>query len=425
MSRHLHGEQDAVSRSPVATALRNFSSQWVLVAQGTGIMAVVLHQLDYQFNGLIIISEIIWVYTIILLFTSVLLYTIRTIIYPQHVKDHLTTSLLELTSLSNIMTTFFSIIEMIALTIASDWNHAWGLVGYILWWITTPISVLACVIIPYINFKHQPPNIPNMTPALLLPFLSALTSAACGGVLAVHGSLSPRLQVPMIIFSYLELGFGYPLALIFDGIFLNRLLHTNAFPSIDIIYQLMILVGPWGQGSFALQILGQAVRKGSFAAYSRGTLLTAEAAPAFSIASQFAGLISWGYASFWCGFACLCIIRCIIDQPGGWRRTKFSVGVWSIVFPLVRTIYPHPYSLHPLPLSLPTYEYIENETMYIGRLHQRSRKPRKTSRLPCLRRPFYSILPHLTRDLDIPTDSDCEGDMDGEVTWDGERVEEV
>lgn len=312
-------------------------------------MAVILHQLNYQFNGLIIISEIIWVYTILLLSAAVLLYTLRAIIYPGHVKHILTTNLLELTSLANILTTFTSIIEMIALTIVSDWSPSWGLVAYILWWINTFLSILACIIIPYINFKHQSPGIPGVTPALLLPFLAAITSGAGGGVLAMHGSLSPRLQVPMIIISYFELGFGFPLALIFDGIFLNRLLHTNAFPSIDIIYQIMILVGPWGQGSFALQILGQAVKKNSFAEYRRGTLLTAEAAPSLAFASQFAGLISWGYACFWCGFAGLCIIRCIMDQPGGWRSTKFNVGVWSIVFPLVCPTSHTPPNLSSLP----------------------------------------------------------------------------
>ncbi|KAK2767763.1 hypothetical protein FQN54_003922 [Arachnomyces sp. PD_36] len=331
-----HGERNAASRSPAATALRNFSSQWVLIAQGTGIIAVILHQLDYQFKGLKTISEIVWVYSIALLLASVLLYLLRTAIYPSHVKHSLKTSLLELTSLSNTMTTFFSIIEMIALTLVADWSPTWGLVAYILWWINTSLSILACIAIPYINFKHQPPTIPHMTPALLLPFLAAITSAAAGGTLAIHGSLSPRLQVPMILVSYLQLGFGFPIALIFDGIFLNRLLHANAFPTIGIVYQTMILVGPWGQGSFALQILGQAVGKGSFAAYGsgRGTILTAEATIPISIASQFFGFISWGYDAFWCAFASLMIIRCIADQPGGWRHTQFSVGVWSIVFPL-------------------------------------------------------------------------------------------
>lgn len=338
MPERPRGDHNAVSHShsPAATALRNFSSQWVLVAQGTGIMGVILHQLNYRFNGIVILSEIIWVYTILLLSTAVLLYLIRIITYPKHVKHHLSTSLLELTSVANIMTTFSSIVEMIALTLVSDWGPAWGLVAYVLWWIDTFLSILACVLIPYINFKHQPPNIPNMTPALLLPFLAAITSAAAGGVLSVHASLSPRLQVPMIIVSYLELGFGFPLALIFDGIFLNRLLHTNAFPSIPIIYQIMILVGPWGQGSFALQALGQAIGENSFAEYKRGRLLTPEAAQPLALTSQFFGLVLWGYSSFWCAFASLCIIRSIMDQPGGgWRRAEFSVAVWSVVFPMV------------------------------------------------------------------------------------------
>lgn len=47
--------------SPVKRALWNFSSQWFLILLGTGIIAVILHNLDYQFRGHVIISVIVWI----------------------------------------------------------------------------------------------------------------------------------------------------------------------------------------------------------------------------------------------------------------------------------------------------------------------------------------------------------------------------
>jgi hypothetical protein len=34
-------------------ALKSFASQWFLIPQGTGIISVILHQLHYQFYGLV------------------------------------------------------------------------------------------------------------------------------------------------------------------------------------------------------------------------------------------------------------------------------------------------------------------------------------------------------------------------------------
>lgn len=69
-------------RSPIGLALWNFSSQWFLVPQGLGVVAVILHQLDYQFDGLSIISVVIWLYTIALLAVGVFLYLLWIFLYP-------------------------------------------------------------------------------------------------------------------------------------------------------------------------------------------------------------------------------------------------------------------------------------------------------------------------------------------------------
>src|ERR1700709_2274400 len=52
--------QSTTSSSSLVMVARSFKSQWFLIPQGTGILAIILHQLQYQFNGLTIISDILW-----------------------------------------------------------------------------------------------------------------------------------------------------------------------------------------------------------------------------------------------------------------------------------------------------------------------------------------------------------------------------
>lgn len=259
-------------------------------------MAVILHQLDYQFGGLYIISVVVWLYTIALLAVGVFLYLLRIFLYPRHVVSALRSSVTETSCLASISITFTSIIIMAAVVLVRQWGSSWGIVVYILWWINTAMAVGSVIWIPYVYVKIQPPGLEVVAPGVLLPLVLALTSAAGGGIICRYGALSDRLQIPVIIISYLEVGVGLPLAVTLSGVFVTRLFNKS-FPDVEHVYEDMILCGPFGQGSFALRALGQVVSRGSFAGYDRGydrgTFLTAEAAKPIAFASQLAGLLSW------------------------------------------------------------------------------------------------------------------------------------
>ncbi|CRG90939.1 Sulfite efflux pump SSU1 [Talaromyces islandicus] len=319
--------------SRFSVALWNLSSQWFLIPQGTGIVAVVLRNIKYRFTGLDIISEIIWIYNIALLSLLVLAYMLRVFLYPRHVVNILRTSIVETSCLSSISIAFSTILKMVTVCLVPKWGRSWGVVAFVLWSVNTGLALTCCFFIPYIHVKLQPPGIKSLTPTVLLPFIAALTSAAAGGVICVYGAISARIQVPIIIVSYLEVGTAVPLAMSMVDVFQSRLFN-KAFPGIDHVYEDMILCGPFGQGSFALLILGQAAKGGAFAEYHRGTFLTADIAPGLSAASQLAGLLAWGYATFWWSFAALGIIHTFFTQPGGMRRSKFYMSAWSLVFPM-------------------------------------------------------------------------------------------
>lgn len=334
----------ATSHALLGTVVRNFSSQWFLITQGTGITAVILHQLPYQFRGLEIISEVLWVYTIVLFLLMLTIYAIRASLCPRQLASALSTNLSETACLASISITFTTIIQMIALTLVHEWGSKWGIVAYVLWWMNMAMSATGCIGISYVSLKLEAPRLSAVPPVILLAPIAAITSAAGGGIICQYGALSDRLQVPVIVVSYLLLGLALPLSLAFEAVLLSRM-FGNAFPTKQETFQIMILCGPLGQGSFALQILGQVVQSGSFAEYDRGVLLTNEAAGPLGYASEFLGLVAWGYATFWWGFAVLSLVREFIARSGEIRKSDFSIAAWSIVFPSVRHFCCDPFDL--------------------------------------------------------------------------------
>lgn len=326
--------------SPARVALYNFSSQWFLIPQGTGIIAVILHQLDYQFRGIDVISYIFWLLTIVMLVCMLGIYLFRYAVFPRMVTRSLGRDISESACLASISISFTSIIQMMVLALVQGgWGRGWGVAAYALWWINVAMAVLCVVALPFIYIRLYPNGVPHLSPASQLPMIAALTAAAGGGTICQFAQISPQLQIPVIIVSYLLIGLGLPLAFALDVLFWARLLDRS-LPDRQHTFQDMILCGPWGQGSFALQILGGAVMGGSFSHYDRGTFITAQAAAPVGYVSIFAGLLSWGAGTFWWLFAIVSILH---GATNHWRPVGIPYGLvgWSIVFPWVSdTLYP-------------------------------------------------------------------------------------
>jgi tellurite resistance protein TehA-like permease len=314
---------------PVLLAVWNFSSSWFLAPQGVAIIAAILHQLHYQFDALPVLAKIVWIYAIVLLGLSLAIYITRIVLYPRHVLRQIRTSVVEASCLASIPIAFTSIIQMISL----QYTGSADLVAYVLWWISTALSMASVIGVPYLQLKMQPAGLEHVPPALLLPIISILTSAAGGGTICENSTLSARLRVPAIIISYMELGAGMALTICVDACIMYHHFDQDS-PVRDNAYQDMVLCGPYGQASFALHILGSAIRH-SFGAYNRGSLLTEQAAVPMSFVSQFAGVMAWGFSSFWWFFAILSIVYTLHVQSGGFRTLSFSLTAWSLIFPWV------------------------------------------------------------------------------------------
>lgn len=245
----------------------------------------------------------------------------------------------ETACLASVSIAFTTIYQMIALNLVTDWSPSWGMVAYVMFWVNAALAAVACIGIPYVFTKLQGPGIDNIAPSTLLPLIAALTAAAGGGVVCRYGQLGANLQVPVIIVSYLFVGLGLPLSVVIDAVFLARL-FDKSFPVKQKVYQLMILCGPLGQGSFALQILGNVVQRGAFASYDNSPFVGPGGASTVATSSEFMGLLTWGYGIFWWGFACVAVGHYLVTEPKELVQWHTSLASWAMVFPWVSSLHP-------------------------------------------------------------------------------------
>ncbi|TPX13066.1 uncharacterized protein E0L32_006492 [Thyridium curvatum] len=332
--------------SPLRAAILSFSSIWFLIPQGTGITSTVLFRLDYQFRGLDIISYIVWGFTAVSLLLMLVLYATRTALDPRHVVASLGHNAGEVACFSSVSIAFTSCVQMVALALGHI--PGWATAACILWWVNMGLALVACTIIPYYYLHVQPPGAQQILPVTQLPLVAAITLAAGGGVVVAGGFATGTeapapLRLPIAMVSYLFLGLGMPLALAMSTVYLVRLFDGVPPPG-GKVYQDMILAGPWGQGSFALQALGGvlASQAEAFAAYSPGgVFFSRHAVEVVGYASMFLGFLSWGQGTFWWFYASTSVGHSHVSPR---KRThdhhiSYSLAEWSLVFPWVSLFY--------------------------------------------------------------------------------------
>ena len=328
----LSGEQESM----ISKIIDGWTTQTFLISQGTGVLAVVLHDLDWQFHGSQIISIIVWIITIVIYILFLFTYVIKVFVNPNLVRKQLDSDIVELCCLASISITLGVITDMVALVCAQAWGPSWGLFAYVLSWIHVGIAFVANLGIPYKYFASEPPGIDGMPPNVVLPSIAGVTAAATCGVVAFAGNLSSRTQVPMIITGYVSLGIGLPFSFIITAVYITHLISSGLPPRAQNPTN-WILVGPLGQAAYACQILGAAAAspgKESFASYGRGYFLTENSGETVSSVSILASLVLWGYATFWIIFSLVATLHLECFTQGGLKKSKYNLSYWSPIFPI-------------------------------------------------------------------------------------------
>ncbi|TKA77025.1 hypothetical protein B0A55_01959 [Friedmanniomyces simplex] len=271
-----------------------------------------------------------FVFNIVLFVVFFAILLLRIVLYPKAIVQSVTSDFTECTMMAAPVIAWFTITAQIGLTVSqASWGaHTWFLVAYVFWWIGTFLTIVIAVAVIVIISKYDMVNIEGITPALVIPFVATATDAVAGGLIVTYSHyVNARLAVPVIIVSYMLTGIGFFAALMVYAVYLARLLNAGLPPAAQ-SPSLILLVGPLGQSSAALQGLGSAASS-FFKTYDKGTFLMQSAGSVCSAVGVLLGLMLAGMAVFFMAFGAYVILEGAIK-----RQHKYSLMWWSTIFPI-------------------------------------------------------------------------------------------
>ncbi|KAL9070531.1 MAG: hypothetical protein Q9161_004828 [Pseudevernia consocians] len=234
-------------KSAFQNTLENFTPLWFVIPMNTGILGILMHQLPYQFNGLPILSTIMYLLDLTIFALVCCMTTLRWALYPKAAQRKTAASIDEIAFLALAPITFLTLASLTGLIVSNAYwgGHACSIVAYVMWWIgmswmlttctdvdipplvillTMTVGVGICITL----FRANLIDDRSMTPSPLLSAVGVATAAVTGGQIINYAyDISPRLAVPVIIVAYLLGGLAIWLSIILYGVFFHRLMASG------------------------------------------------------------------------------------------------------------------------------------------------------------------------------------------------------
>lgn len=300
-----------------------------------GIIAIILHQLPYQFDGIGVLSTIAFMidFVLFIIFSAILL--ARLVVFRGQAYDELTSDPSNLTLLACWPIAWLTLAALVSLIVSTaGWGgHSFTIVGYTMWWIGVGWSILTFffIFITLIqNKKGSASDVSWVPPTIVIPVVGIATAATTGAFIASYSfEISARMAVPVIIVSFMLVGMSVFVSLLLYSFLLYQLFATG-FPEGPASAQLFLFIGPVAQSSAALQGLGSAASsQGAFGGYHKGTFLQQTAAGPLNSACVLIALMLAGLAFTWLVLAVYALGKQAFDKKLSWAPT------WnSIIFPV-------------------------------------------------------------------------------------------
>ncbi|KAK3669682.1 hypothetical protein LTR78_010434 [Recurvomyces mirabilis] len=317
-------------RDRLAAIVEDFSFLWFTLSMNTGILSILMHQLPYQFRGLGILSTIMFVFNLALFILFFCIFLLRVAIYPKALVKSCSNDLTELALTGAVPIAWFTLLSQVGITVSTaSWGaHAFFLVAYVMWWIGTAVMLTIATLVIVVISKTDITTTEKLTPGIVIPFVGTTTNAVVGALIVNYSDdVNTRLAIPVIIVGYMLTGIGTFAALILYSAYFIRMTNIGLPPPAQ-RPGLVMLVGPCGQGSAALQLLGTAAKM-HFGKYGKGTIFTDTAGEIFSAAGTLLGLMLTGMSVLFTTLAVYCILETAFK-----RQCKYSLLWWSTIFPM-------------------------------------------------------------------------------------------
>jgi tellurite resistance protein TehA-like permease len=296
-----------------------------------GIIAILLHQLPYQFRGLPVISTVAFVIDLLLFIIFSLLFLLRFAWFGRQAYYEVTDNINELALGACWPIAWQTLSSLTGLVVSNAYwgSHAFTLVSYVMWWFGTGWTVAYLLFTLLTLIRRHNAFDRRLPPTIVIPAVGVATAATTGGLIASYADgISARLAVPIIIVSFMMVGIGIFLSIFLYGYLLHDF-FVDGWPAPDNIASVWVFIGPMGQSAAALQILGSAASTyGRFAGYNKGTFLTESAATMLDVACVLLALLLSGMGIIW-----TLISVCAMAEKVWQGQLKWTLTWNSIIFP--------------------------------------------------------------------------------------------
>ena len=296
-----------------------------------GIIAILMHQLQYQFNGLRVLSTIAFLIDLAIFIVCSLIFLARFAIYGRDAYHELTSSVPELALTACWPIAWLTLVAFVALVVSeAAWGgHAFTIVAYVMWWVGAVWMMGTLLFVVLTLIRRHSVHDQVLPPPVCIPAVGVSTLALVGGLVSSFShSISARLAVPVIIASFCAVGIGLFFALMLYTFLFHSLLKQG-WPPAEQIGTMFIFVGPLAQSAAALQVLGSAADTYSnFAGYHEGAFLQRMAAAPLDVACILLALLLTGMAAVW-----LLIALCAMAELAYKRELKWTLSWNAIIFP--------------------------------------------------------------------------------------------
>lgn len=294
--------------------VRHFTPNWFAMTMGTGVMALVLAALPWDFPARLLLAEAVWGLALLLFGLFSLLFAARLLLFRDTVRPMLE---------HPVQSMFLGAIPMGLVPIINGLplflGEAAVPLAHALWWLDVLLALGVAFGVPYLMFTRQQHALERLTGVWLLPIVAPGVAAGAAGLLAPH--LQAAVAQLVVIVGYVLWGLSLSLAVGLISLVLLRL-ALHKLPDTDFAATSWLPLGPLATACLGLLTLGQAAPQAW-----QGTPLAGMAELALQL-GQIGGLALWGAGLWWLVAASLFTHHYIR------RELPFNLGWWGFTFPL-------------------------------------------------------------------------------------------
>ncbi|KAJ2559141.1 Plasma membrane sulfite pump involved in sulfite metabolism [Coemansia sp. RSA 1933] len=316
--RHIHRPMRKLESS--SDIVRGFSPAWFTVTMGTGSTGILLYNFPYHWAPLEYIGMGIALFNLLLFILFIILFIWRLVRYRDFYSMllHPQMSMALGASPMALCTIIISITFMID-RYGPQWVPTLVLV---LWCVAVALSVLSYLVIPFAVISHQKHTLEKVNATLLLPVVTTVVAASTGAIIcSVHDGST---AIVIMFISYILWAMGVGISMMIIVVYLIRLTFFKLPPK-EAIFSVFLPLGPLGQSSYGIQLLGtQALR------------LMPDALPHINYLGDvlystgfFLGLLIWSLAIWWFFHASYSMIYTRVHG-----KVPFNLGWWALIFPV-------------------------------------------------------------------------------------------